>query len=313
MPSISAKTQSLFPAVLSNPCDRTGKEVSKAVQRCNTLAAGTHRFRCAVLSLALAALALTAGCGRQTQTQMMRLDPKAPAASGLLLAPEPGQPSPLLQRPPFGLYAHYPSDDTLKALSTGTLSPDGQFRFAMTAQGLWVARADAAWLWQVELPAPPAAPPDPKATTDPKAATPPADPTKPAAVAPEAQKPRTLVGFPQWTNRGRLLLQDSANTWYEADPVTGTVRPLPAVFNGARGLTPSPDGTQVFYYLDGKTGRQLWTAKADGTNPKLVGENLIAQWDPVKGTLLTQASAPTPDPKQNSGNQTPFSLGSQSQ
>jgi hypothetical protein len=88
---------------------------------------------------ALLALVLT-GCGKPEGLLLQRLDPKAPAASGLPPLPGPDEPAPLTARAPFGLYAQPPASDTLAKLAQGTPSPDGHFRAAMTSPGPWVAR-----------------------------------------------------------------------------------------------------------------------------------------------------------------------------
>lgn len=217
---------------------------------------------------------------------MVEIDPKAPAAAGYPALPLPEQPSPLTERPPQGLYAGEPSPDTLARLSTGTLSPDGRFRMAMTAEGAWVARVDGAWLWEIQLPAPP--PPKPP---EPPTHGGPLPPPLPPPPAPK------VVGSLQWTPQSTLLFIDSNGLWQEASPATNLVTPLPAALQGTTGLVFSPDGRQVLYYK----GRALFTALRDGSQPKLVGENLTGYWTP-DGRLMTVTAGqpgtkPAPDGK----------------
>ncbi len=239
------------------------------------------------LTYILAAVALlAAGCATQAPAPIERLAPEAPAAKGLPPRQPADTPSPLLARPPFGLYAHYPSNDTLATLSIGPVSPDGRYRAALTGQGAWIARVDGAWLWQLELPIPkpPAPPPDPPGTQSPKPATPPAAPAKqPVPVGP-------LV----WTPQGALLFQDDTGAWHLANPEAAQITPMAAVLTSKEGVTFSPDGKQVSYYTPGKTGRQLWVAAADGTGAKLMGENVTGFWEEATGQLVVQKVAGPP-------------------
>lgn len=228
------------------------------------------RFSAMVLALAL----ISAGCGKPPELMLQRLDPKAPAASGMPATPSPEQPVPLTERLPFGLYANYPSRDTLERLSLGELSPDGRYRAAMTDQGAWVTRIDGAWLWQMELPAP---------GTQPAAPPPPATPgSRPLAVppAPVIIQGTTFAGALKWTPRNTLLVQDDVGTWYEAAPAAARVTPLPAALQGKGELIFSPDGKQVMYYVTVKTAKQLWVVNIDGTNARLLGENVTGRWGP---------------------------------
>lgn len=202
--------------------------------------------------------------------------------------PLPDQPSPVAERPPHGLYATEPLPDTLNRLSTGTLSPDGQFRAAMDGPEAWVSRVDGAWLWQIEVPAPP--PPNPPEPTPPGVG--PVPPPPPPPPAPKVMPPL------QWTPQSTLLFQDSNGTWQEAHPAGARVIPLPAALQNTRELAFSPDGQQVLYHK----GTQLFTALRDGSQPKLVGQDLTAFWGP-DGQLVTMkapapgAPAPAPDPR----------------
>lgn len=206
------------------------------------------------------------------------MDPKAPAAAGHLPLPLPGAPSPLTERPPQGLYAEEPSPDTLARLSSGTLSPDGRFRLATTAQGAWVARVDGAWFWQIGLPAPSPTPPEP--------------PTPGTTLPLPPPEPPTVVGAPHWTPHSTLLLTDSNGLWQEANPATAMAAPLPAGLQGTTGLAFSPDGRQVLYYK----GALLFTALRDGSQPKLVGEKLLGHWAPDGKLVTTQANQPVKNP-----------------
>lgn len=188
-------------------------------------------------------------------------------------------------RPPFGLYAESPQPATLVQLAHGSPSPDQRHHMAHTAQGLWITRTDGAWLWHVQLPAraEPKAPPLPPGTHPPPAPAK-AKPANPPALP-------LIVGTARWTERSTLLLRDDQGAWYEADPLTALVVPLPAALRGAEELTLSPDGRKLFYYTPGRRGRQLWTANADGSEPRSHGENLVGRWNP-DSSLKTQPQAP---------------------
>jgi len=227
--------------------------------------------------IALAAL-LAAGCSKPPELMMQRLDEKAPAAQGKPNVPGAGDPAPIVDRPPFGLYAVSPTTDTLTRLSTGTLSPDGRFRAVMAGDGPWVTRVDGAWLWQVTVPEPKAPP-----TTTPGTST--APPTTTPAQPP---KPPRIVGGLEWTSRNTLLMQDDTGAWLEADPVMAKITPMPAFLRGKEGVLFSPDLTQVLYYLPGKNAKQLWVAKPDGTGAKLLGENVTGTWDAAGKPVVTQ-------------------------
>lgn len=138
------------------------------------------------LPLALLALFVT-GCGEPSHPQVRQMDPVAPAAAGFAPVALPGQPSAIADQTPFGLYATSPTLDTITNLAIGTLSPSGQFRAALTEQGIWIARVDGAWLWQV---------------------------------SPEAVSPV------EWTTGGRLRFTDTTNQGQEADPRTAQVTAL---------------------------------------------------------------------------------------
>ncbi|HWI52997.1 MAG TPA: hypothetical protein VNT01_12735 [Symbiobacteriaceae bacterium] len=240
---------------------------------------------------------LLAGCGKQPELMLQRLAPDAPAAEGLPPAPVAGAPTSLLDRPPFGLYATYPSRDTLTSLSTATLSPDGRYRAAITAQGLWLARVDGAWLWQVPLPE--VAAPKPTAPGLP-AMSQPVLPQQPGTVQPGAHQtaPQTTtkatayLGPLDWTPRSTLLLRDDTGTWAEIDPEACKVSLLPAALQGKEWITYSPDRKQVLYYTPGKTGKQLWQAQADGTKPILLGENVTGTWGPDGKPVVTKVQPP---------------------
>ncbi|MFZ5813852.1 MAG: TolB family protein [Bacillota bacterium] len=139
-----------------------------------------------------------------------------------------------------------------------------------------MVRTDGAWLWQIQLPAPPPPPPEPPA------------PGKPLPPPPPPPPPPTIVGSPQWTPQSTLLFQDSSGTWQEAHPAGARLMALPPALQGTVGLAISPDGQQVLYYK----GSQLFTARRDGSQPRLVGAGLIGSWAP-DGTLQT-AKAPPP-------------------
>ncbi|HYF91897.1 MAG TPA: hypothetical protein VD969_06600 [Symbiobacteriaceae bacterium] len=245
---------------------------------------------CAVLLL------LTAGCSSKAPELMMpQLAPDAPAAAGLPPAPVGDAPTPLLDRPPFGLYAQYPGRDTLTTLSTARLSPDGRYRAAITDQGLWFARVDGAWLWQVPLPG--AADPKPAQSPAQPAISQPVLPPQPGASPPGTAgqpKPPTgakatkYVGPIDWTPRSTLLLRDDTGTWVEIDPEACKVTLLPQALQGKEWITYSPDRKQVMYYTPGKTGRQLWIAKADGTDARLQGENVTGFWGPDGKPVITK-------------------------
>jgi hypothetical protein len=241
-------------------------------------------------------ICILTGCGKSPGLAMQHLDKRAPAAAGLPALPDQDQPTPLVERAPFGLYTQYPSTDTLKTLSTGLLSPDGKFRVAVTDQGVWVARIDAAWLWQVNVvPVPIAGAPNPKPNPDlnpvpPKSGTP---------VPPTPPQGTKAVGPVEWTPKGLILLRDDVGTLLEADPQTTRVSPLPASLQGKEAITFSPNGKQIFYYATVKTGRQLWLANADGTNPMLQAENRTGKWD-INNKLviapLVEGSPKSPTP-----------------
>lgn len=241
-----------------------------------------------VLTLAV----LGAGCSQHDLPRVQRLAPGSAASVSLPPPPLAGEPSPLTQTPPFGLYAAPPSNATLQSLSTGTVSPDGRFRTAFTDQGLWVARIDGAWLWHVQVPAPPS--PEPQALPGTHLPSPPARPAQPP-------KPPAPSGGADWTPRSSLLFRDDAGTWHEADPVQARVTALPAALQGKENITFSTDGKQVLYYTPGRAGRQLWVAAVDGSKPLLVGENLTGFWR-ENGELLTARAAP---PAQQNGTHRP--------
>lgn len=235
-----------------------------------------HAIKAVVMITALWA----AGCAA-----VPRLAPVPPAAPPLpaVLTPEPLAPLPA--HPPFGLYAITPEPATLEQLAHGLTSPDQRYRLAHAAQGLWVARSDGAWFWQVQLPAPS----EPKAPPLPPGTHPPPSLEKPKPTAPQA--PPVMVGVARWTDRSTLLLRDNQGGWYEADPLMARVEPLPAPFRGAEELTLSPDGRKVLYYAPGRKGRQLWTANADGSSARSHGENLAGSWNP-DSTLKTEPLSP---------------------
>ncbi len=100
-----------------------------------------------------------------------------------------------------------------------------------------------------------------------------------------------MVGPLSWTPQSTLLFPDSDGTWQEANPAMAQVKPLPSAFVGARLLTLSPKGDQVLYYR----GNQLWTARRDGTQPTLIGENLTGWWE-ADGTLGSRTATQPPPP-----------------
>lgn len=219
-----------------------------------------------------------------------RLDPAAPAASSLPAVPGPDEPAPLASRPPFGLYAEAPTADTLAQLSQGTLSPDQRFRAALTQQGTWIARVDAAWLWQIQLPAPTT----PATTQTPT--SPPADTGQAGTTAPTATPaaPPAIASL-AWTPRATLLLRDAGGTWWEANPVWATASQLPAALQGKEELQFSPDGSKVLYYTAGTAGRQLWVAAADGSGARLLGTNVVGSWSP-EGEPVVEKLPPVAPP-----------------
>lgn len=259
-------------------------------------------------SLLLLLFALT-GCGSRTPGTSeggATVDPNSPAASGYGALPLPGQPTLLTERPLLGLYSTEPSADTLTQLGTGAISQDGRFRAVLTDQGAWIVRVDGAWLWQVQLPAvspTPAGTPGTAGTTTGAtpatgtatgtagttgAATGTAAGTAGAATG-ATPAPATVAGPVQWTPDSNLALRDSAGRWWAANTTTTQVSPMTTAFEGATGLTFSPDGSKVFFYK----GTQLITALRDGSQARLVGENLVGAWAP-DGTLQTTKKAPAP-------------------
>lgn len=252
------------------------------------------------LAGALCAALLTAGCGKSPELIMQQLAPDAPAGEGRPAAPVGDQPTPLLDRPPFGLYAEYPSRDTLKSLSTALLSPDGRYRAAITDQGLWIVRVDGTWLWQVPLPDVAA----PKSTAPAQPAmSQPVLPPQPGMVQPGANqtaKPVTplkatkYLGPLDWTPESTLLLRDDGGNWTEISPEASKVVLLPAALQGKEWITYSPDRKQVMYYAPGKAGKALWIAKADGTDPKFQGENVTGVWGPDGKPIITKVQPATP-------------------
>lgn len=242
------------------------------------------------LLLALALASLLVGCNGPQAVTMQHLDPASPGGAGLPAAPAWNAPAALAQRPPFGLYAQTPSSDTLSTLASGVLSPDGRYRAAVTGQGLWVARVDGAWLWEVPLAEPPAPAPAPAATT----ATDAAKTTTPPTPAPLPAKPIKFVGTPQWTPGNTILIQDDTGNWDLANPDRVEIHALPALLQGKESPQFSPDGQQVLYYTAGKAGQQLWVARADGTAAKLMGENVIGNWNASGKLVVTKAVNPKP-------------------
>lgn len=222
-------------------------------------------------------LLLTGCAGSAASSEMDRLDPDAPAATGLPAIPGPDDPAPLEKRPPFGLYAEAPTADTLAALSTGKLSPDQRYRAAMTEQGAWVARVDAAWLWQVELPKPEPTPSQEGQSAD-----------KP----PAAPAPTPVAVAVSWMPPDGLLVQDQTGAWWRADPDWTTITKLPAALQGKEEITFSPNGARILYYTSGEKGRQLWVANADGSSAKLLGENVAGSWSPEGEPVVTPLASP---------------------
>lgn len=197
------------------------------------------------------AMLLLVGCGAK----------KEPAVQAFRL-----QPYPVAVRSdsvPFGLYATPPDLDTMEALKSSLLSPDGRFQTARTAQGLWVKRVDDAWCWQI----------DPK------------------------------PGASQfiWTTRGTLLFSNEAGVWQEADPLAALVRPLLGdELKGKAILSFSPDGREVVYSVPGPKGPVIWLSGRDGKNPKRLGENVRVDWKP-DGTPLVSAVQAAPQPLRRPG------------
>jgi len=101
-----------------------------------------------------------------------------------------------------------------------------------------------------------------------------------------ASRPPTSVGPLRWTAHGELILADQAGTWYLADPVTTRVKALAAALKGKEQVTFSPDGKQVIYSTPGKSGPQWWQATAEGSSPRLLGENVLARWDEATGAWV---------------------------
>lgn len=239
-------------------------------------------------ALGLMTTLLLAGCAKPPEVMMGRLSPEAPAAVGLPPSPVGKEPTPLLDRSPFGLYAEYPGRDTLTRLSTGDLSPDERYRAAITDQGLWVARKDGAWLWQVPLlpPPPPPTPAQPQVTLIPGQ-----PPPAPAPVTPKATK---YLGPLNWTSRGTLLMRDDGGTTVEIHPERASVTQLPYALQGKQDMLFSPDGKQVLYTQPGSAGRQLIVANADGTGPKFLGDNVTGTWDASGKPVVQKATMITP-------------------
>lgn len=285
--------------------------------------------RYAALTLALL---LLSGCARSNtaETEMPNgIDPGSPFAAGYPALPAPGQPTPLGDRLPSGLYASPPSADTLAALATAAPSPDGLFRAVLNADGLWVTRIDGAWLWQVTLPpltAPQAgdqagAPGQGQGGAQGQAGAPGQAGAQGQTGAQSQAGAQGQTGSPagaqgqtgsqagaqgqtgaaageapvptgalQWTPRSTLLFADTAGRWLEADPLTARVVPLGAALNGATGVTPSPDGRQILFYK----GNQLYTALRDGSQPQLVGENVTGYWDGAGQLVVEQKPGDQP-------------------
>lgn len=269
------------------------------------------------LAGALFAALLTAGCGKSPELIMQQLAPDAPAGEGRPPAPVGTQPTPLLDRPPFGLYAEYPSRDTLKSLATAALSPDGRYRAAITDQGLWITRVDGTWLWQVPLPE--VAAPKSTAPAQPAMSQPvlPAQPNPTPTGTTTTAKPVTPVkstkylGPLDWTPQATLLLRDDAGNWVEISPESSRVVMLPAALQGKEWITFSPDRKQVMYYSPGKTGKQLFVAKADGTEPKLQGENVTGVWGTDGKPVITKVQPAAPTTGSQSGNTAPLTQSGQ--
>jgi len=248
-------------------------------------------------ALILAALAI-AGCARTGPAetpQEFGIDPAAPVAAGHAALPLPGEPTPLQGRALSGLYATPPSADTLAALSTAPVSPDGMYRAVLEDGAIWITRIDGAWLWQVALP-PVAAPPagetgqgaGGQGTGQQAAAGQGAGGQAAAGQGVDGQPlvdPADLrpVAPIQWTPRSTLLFRDTAQRWLEADPDTALVTPLSAFLTGVADLTPSPDGSQVLFYKENR----LYIARWDGSEPQFIGENLVGHWD-SSGQLVTE-------------------------
>ncbi len=268
-------------------------------------------------ALILAVLLIT-GCARSGPADAVReygIDPAAPVAAGHAALPLPGEPTPLGSRSLSGLYASPPAADTLEALSTAPVSPDGLFRAVLRDGEIWVTRIDGAWLWQVTLPPATPAPPEGGAdggaqgTAQPDldgnpagqgAATPPG--ADPAGASTAADSPANPPESPAievepvapltWTPRSTLLLRDTASRWLEADPATAAVTPLGPFLTGATHLIPSPDGSQVLFYK----GNQLYTARWDGSDPQPIGENLVGHWDSAGQLVVRERPADTENP-----------------
>ena len=238
-------------------------------------------MRASIVIAGTAFVLLLTGCSQSQSLLLQRLDPASPAAKGLAPLPAQDEPTPLTGRPSFGLYAAPPTPATLSVLANGRISPDGLYRAAMTEQGAWIARIDGAWLWQLELPPPPPPP------------APPAQPG-PRPPAPESLPPANVVLPLVWTSRNTLMFQDENGYWHEARPERAVITQLPAAFQGKRDLDFSPDGKQVLYATNVSGGQQLWVAAADGTNPKILGENVIGFWGPDGKPVVRQKSTQTP-------------------
>ena len=268
------------------------------------------RARYAAFTLAFL---LLSGCARSNSAEVEMpngVDPASPVATGYAAMPAPGEPTPLGNPPPSGLYAKPPSADTLAALATAPLSPDGLFRAVLTTDGLWVTRIDGAWLWQVKPPSLSAQPTGEQGQTGAQGQTGTQGQAGNSGQAASAVQSGTQgqagaegqagsaeevpnpVGPLQWTARSTLLFTDTAGRWLEADPLTALVVPLNAFLIGATHLTPSPDGQHVLFYK----GNQLYTALRDGSQPQLAGENVTGYWD-SKGQLVV-AKKPGDQPQQ---------------
>lgn len=235
---------------------------------------------------------LLAGCGGAAGSEMDRLDPKAPAATGLPATPSPDEPVPLEERPPFGLYAEAPTAETLKALSYGKPSPDQRFRAAVTEQGAWVARVDAAWLWQVQLP-------------EPEPAIQQNDEEKAADKEPAPPAPTPVAVDVSWMPPDILLVQDQTGAWWRADPDWTTITKGPAAFQGKDEITFSPSGARMLYYTSSDKGRQLWVANADGNGAKLLGVNVAGSWSPEGEPVVTPLTPPEQPGGEAAGQESP--------